>query len=473
MKKTLFIIFAAASALLLSCQKGFDGGDSSLRELRFEAGSSDFTKSHYNGTGRQEWSYGDRMNVFDGYGKRSFLTYTSGATASFCGPVAADASSIVAVYPESAANAYLSATSVAVGFPVMQIASKGGFTDGSNPMVGKAPISDNISMDMRNVGSYLEFTIPDGTGIDLSSVYIVSGGEEMLSGVIPVDVSGDTPVASAGSGYHNVALVPDAESDHIAPGTYFAVVPPVTLASGLSFVAKRTDGKVGVKSGTTSNTLVRNASKNLGTIDISAMEWSDAEEFSDLTMTLDFSSASVFTEALPSSKTIGTKTYKTPDGKLFTISIDDSNSNTRGPGWMVSDGRFVMFNNSYYRESPLSTTTDGITLPSFPALRLKSVTIDVGKSNTFQAVVLNPDGSLVKGGMDEDATNWQKGTTHTLALKGTQPGVSYKICAKAANTFIYIAKLTLTYERLGLSVPTQNPTGSIADITDNGDIFVW
>lgn len=473
MKKMLIVSLAVASILLQSCQKCLDTNQSLLKEINIETGSSNITRSHYYGEGRQEWSYGDRMSIFDGYGTRSFVTYNSGPTVNFSGYVDNNATSIVAVYPERDRNAILPNYSVLVDFPSMQIACRAGFADGSNPMVGKTAIADPMSLEMHNVGSFLKFSIPDGSGIDISSVFIVSGGGEVLSGTIPVDVSGDTPTTASGTGFINVTLVPDMESEYLAPGTYFAVVPPVELSGGLSFVAKRADGKVGIKSGTTPNTLTRNTSKDLGTIDIANMEWVESEEYANRTIVLDFSSQDVFTESLPKGKTIGTKKYTTLDGNSFIISIDDSAANTRGAGWMITGNRLAMYNNTFYLESDTSETTDGLILPAFEDLRLKSVSIDVGQANTFQAVVLNPDGTLVKGGMDEDSSNWQKNTVHKFSLKGTKPGTRYKISARAANTFIYMARLTLIYEKIGIPALLPSNNTVISDINDSGVVFNW
>ena len=186
---------------------------------------TDETKTTLDGT-VVKWASGDQIKVYcsDGSATDFELVGEGGsATGDFTGLVPSGKTALYAVYPSDRYSS-VSETTVNVSIPATQ---DGVFGKG-NIAVAKIG-SETHDMAFENVNAFVEFTIPAG----ITKVVISSVGGEYLSGTLPVDCSGETPVAGtlSSGGTSITTTFPESTG-----GTYYvAIAPGIKHSKGLLF----------------------------------------------------------------------------------------------------------------------------------------------------------------------------------------------------------------------------------------------
>lgn len=483
-------LIIALSALLALCSCAKESLNCGLtRDLEIKA-SSDITRTSYSGAGELVWNYGDRINIFDGTASREFTTYVSEpqATASFFGQVSSSWTTLVGVYPYNESNELLPGGKVRIEFPSYQTAFPGGFTDAANVAIGETSSASELLL--RNAGAYLKLAFTSSTAV--RAIYIASNTEGCnLSGTMTFNAS-TAGLADASEGLNCVTLIPEGES--IAPGTYYAVVAPVTLEKGLRIFFRLSDGRLVGKMGESDLVLSRNATADLGTLDVDALQTMSEKSLDALTITLDFTGADkAFTEKLPTTRITGNKQYQTKTGGYsvgFLVNPVTSGGNTRGQGWLSAGTYLSLMTNNYWKDGN-SIYLDGITLPAIPGKRLVSVEY-VAPSNTFAmnvtdrncwTVFYDDDYETMPSDKYNSSSNWLKGS-HIFTLPSSEIGESYRLVARKTNSFCYISYLVLSYETIvSRSIPAlfkPDPNRGKGDagldnlgfdpVTDDGDL---
>ena len=490
MKKTKSIILlaCAAASVLSSCARISPAGESGLMDLTIGASciaeENEPTRSTYIYNVGFTWTPDDEMSIFDGTDNRRFITFANASSAVFHGQVSEDWTTLVGVYPYNESNTCEDGL-VSVEIPSTQAANLGGYSDGSNPSVGVTSSAE--SLQMKSVGAYMRFVFESTE--DVRAIFIVANNEENLSGTFKVDPA-TAVVSSVTAGKSFVTIYDGAGA--ITPGRYYAVVNPVTLSKGLSVFFKLSDGTIKRKTGVSSATLKTRRVLDLGTINVDALaeETDEADLFEDQTVTLDFSSNSVFTESIGTSKQYGTKTYETTAEGLevtFRVTYVDAETGTpttRGQGWLrVSAGYLNFCPNNRYGASG-SEALDCITMPVIEGKRLSKAVWTVRDAASFRMLIVDSQGEMVAEDTDESlwnsSGNWLANTSPVFILSPSLPGTAYSFAARKSNAFHYCKKLVLTYESLILSgqiAPPPSPEFSdvgFAGITeDNPSNFIW
>lgn len=485
--KRLIIAFSAFFALCSCVKESPDCG--LIPDFEIKA-SSDITRTSYSGAGELVWSYGERINIFDGTASREFTTYVSEprATASFFGPVSSSWTTLVGVYPYNESNELLPGGKVRIEFPSYQTAFPGGFTDAANVAIGETSSASGLLL--RNAGAYLRLAFTSSTAV--RAIYIASNTEGCnLSGTMTFKAS-TAGLADSSEGLNCVTLIPEGES--IAPGTYYAVVAPVTLERGLRIFFRLSDGRLVGKMGESDLVLSRNATVDLGTLDVDALETVSETSLETVTITLDFTAADkAFTEKLPSTRMTGSRQYQTKNGGYsvgFLVNPVQEGGNTRGQGWVSAGTYLALMTNNSWKDGN-RVFLDGITFPAISGKRLVSVEY-VAPSNTFAmnvtdrnswTVFYDDDYETMPSDKYNSSENWLKGS-HIFSLPASAIGESYRLVARKSNSFCYISYLVLSYETIvSRSIPAlfkPDPSRGKSDagldnlgfdpVTDDGDL---
>lgn len=227
-------MLAMVSVAIIACKKqpvGIDDGTVTI------AVSSTEVKTVLDGK-NVLWEIGDEVSVFDGVANCRFVTTQSGSSVSFSGE-AKDADSYAVLYPYSSSASYDGCVHSVL--PSEQSLVCGSFDRNANMAAALTIKSGSAHIaQMKNVGCYLKFTVEsassDIVGVSASAI----GGESLSGGVkLSFDSSG-IPVAQAEDGLSSVSGTMGGEV--IQPGTYYLVMMPSSLASGLRITVNLQNG---------------------------------------------------------------------------------------------------------------------------------------------------------------------------------------------------------------------------------------
>ena len=109
---------------------------------------------------------------------------------------------------------------------------------------------------------YVKFTIDENSGA-VTTVNIATNGNEPLAGSFTVDLSSETPSASASGSMSHIVM--ESETP-LAPGNYYIAMLPGTYSQGLTISFLGENGGSDVKSMNTSLTLEAGKIQNIGTV---------------------------------------------------------------------------------------------------------------------------------------------------------------------------------------------------------------
>ena len=246
MKKYLNLILAGALTITaFSCTKETEDLEHQTVpagpvKITFNAGNVN-TKTSLGESKAVLWSSGDVLSVFDdGLSNNKFDQSDLSAdlaSASFSG-TATESDIYYAVYPYRVGNASTAAGVIDTYLSPDQFAVANSFGVGANLALGVST-DDGTSkyFSMQQVGAFVKFSF-SGCSTVTSICLKAIGGEKISGGVTATCTAGvfSALTKNDGSSLDEVTLYPAAGNTYIAPGTYYAVLLPVTLSSGLQIL---------------------------------------------------------------------------------------------------------------------------------------------------------------------------------------------------------------------------------------------
>lgn len=268
MKTIRIISVAAAAAMFMACAKEniITPSSQELCPLTFnavaaESASDDATKTVLaeNGLGVL-WTAGDAISVCGAASAfTSDLAEGSSAETSFSGEALA-ADVYYAVYPYSAVKTWNGST-VTLELPAEQAPALNTFANGLGICYASTSAED-MAFRFEHLLGYVKFTIDENSGA-VTTVNIATNGNEPLAGSFTVDLSSETPSASASGSMSHIVM--ESETP-LAPGNYYIAMLPGTYAQGLTVTFSNAEGQTASKSMNTSLTLEAGNIQNIGTV---------------------------------------------------------------------------------------------------------------------------------------------------------------------------------------------------------------
>ena len=268
MKTIRIISVAAAAAMFMACAKEniITPSSQELCPLTFnavaaESASDDATKTVLAENGLDVlWTAGDAISVCGAASAfTSDLAEGSSAETSFSGEALA-ADVYYAVYPYSAVSSWNGSTAV-LELPAEQAPALNTFADGLSICYASTSAED-MAFRFEHLLGYVKFTIDENSGA-VTTVNIATNGNEPLAGSFTVDLSSETPSASASGSMSHIVM--ESETP-LAPGNYYIAMLPGTYSQGLTISFLGENGGSDVKSVNTSLTLEAGQIQNIGTV---------------------------------------------------------------------------------------------------------------------------------------------------------------------------------------------------------------
>lgn len=268
MKTIRIISVAVAAAMLMACAKEniITPSSQELSSLTFNAvaagsASGDATKTVLAENGLDVlWTAGDAISVCGAASAfTSDLAEGASAETSFSGEALA-ADVYYAVYPFSAVKTWNGST-VALELPAVQAPALNTFADGLSICYASTSAED-MAFRFEHLLGYVKFTIDENSGA-VTTVNIATNGNEPLAGSFTVDLSSETPSASASGSMSHIVM--ESETP-LAPGNYYIAMLPGTYSQGLTISFLGENGGSDVKSMNTSLTLEAGQIQNIGTV---------------------------------------------------------------------------------------------------------------------------------------------------------------------------------------------------------------
>ena len=268
MKAIRIISVAAAAAMFMACAKEniITPSSQELSPLTFNAVaagsvSDDATKTVLSENGLDVlWTAGDAISVCGAASAfTSDLAEGSSAETSFSGEALA-ADVYYAVYPYSAVKTWNGSTAV-LELPAEQAPALNTFANGLGICYASTSAED-MAFRFEHLLGYVKFTIDENSGA-VTTVNIATNGNEPLAGSFTVDLSSETPSASASGSMSHIVM--ESETP-LAPGNYYIAMLPGTYSQGLTISFLGENGGSDVKSVNTSLTLEAGQIQNIGTV---------------------------------------------------------------------------------------------------------------------------------------------------------------------------------------------------------------
>lgn len=268
MKTIRIISVAAAAAMFMACAKEniITPSSQELCPLTFNAitagsASDDATKTVLAENGLDVlWTAGDAISVSGAASAfTSDLTEGSSAETSFSGEALA-ADVYYAVYPYSAVTSWNGSTA-ALELSAEQAPALNTFADGLGICYASTSAED-MAFRFEHLLGYVKFTIDENSGA-VTTVNIATNGNEPLAGSFTVDLSSETPSASATGDMSHIVME---SATPLAPGNYYIAMLPGTYSQGLTISFLGENGGSDVKSVNTSLTLEAGQIQNIGTV---------------------------------------------------------------------------------------------------------------------------------------------------------------------------------------------------------------
>lgn len=268
MKTIRIISVAAAAAMFMACAKEniITPSSQEFSPLTFNAVaagsvSDDATKTVLSENGLDVlWTAGDAISVCGAASAfTSDLAEGSSAKTSFSGEALA-ADVYYAVYPYSAVKTWNGST-VTLELPAEQAPALNTFANGLGICYASTSAED-MAFRFEHLLGYVKFTINENSGA-VTTVNIATNGNEPLAGSFTVDLSSETPSASASGSMSHIVMKSETP---LAPGNYYIAMLPGTYSQGLTISFLGENGGSDVKSVNTSLTLEAGQIQNIGTV---------------------------------------------------------------------------------------------------------------------------------------------------------------------------------------------------------------
>ena len=267
MKKYIFhialAILAATACQELPGPEDKPSGEQ-LETITLEANQESVSKATLNFP-EVLWQETDHLAVFDGSEIRDFSVQScSGKSAVFTGSISAEASSLIAVYPYSAAVSSENGN-VSVTLPSVQTLKSGESIDPS-ALLAVASAARGEVLQFKNVCGLIKLSVDRD---DVTEVVLTAGAGEAISGTVLVDAATGA-IQSTSDAKTTISIKP--ENGTLAQGDYYIPVLPCTLSAGFKVSALTSGGANGMRVTTSSNSVVRNSLLN--NVKLSDIEWS-------------------------------------------------------------------------------------------------------------------------------------------------------------------------------------------------------
>ena len=253
------------------------------------------TRAVLNNSNKVDWQTTDAISIFDGQGNRQFTLTGDVVECKFSGKASIIATKFIAVYPYTSGATLNADGSVnGITLPAIQTATKDSFDPKAALMM--AYTTDKTKLDFKNAVSLVKVT----TEFDCKKIELSANVD--IAGTGTLKYNNDAPSITFTSNLsQSITLKPETGSISFAAGTYYMVVPSITL-NGFTITFTTEYDEEYMRKSTKINTFNRNMIKDFGSFATTGDYWYDAargdkvraDQEVDLGLTI----------------TIGTKNYK-------------------------------------------------------------------------------------------------------------------------------------------------------------------
>ena len=255
------------------------------------------TRAALNSGNKLGWQTSDKISVFDGKGNQTFTLTGDVTDGKFSGEASSTATKFTAVYPYTDGATLVGDGSVSgITLPAEQIATKDSFDPKAALMMAVSTTDKKYNLDFKNAVSLVKITT------DFACKKIVLSANENIAGTGTLNYNTDAPSITFKSNQsQTITLKPETGSISFAAGTYYMVVPSITL-NGFTITFTTEYDEEYMRKSTKINTFNRNMIKDFGSFATTGDYWYyaargdkvRADQEVDLGLTI----------------TIGTKNYK-------------------------------------------------------------------------------------------------------------------------------------------------------------------
>ena len=217
------------------------------------------------------WQTGDEISIFDGAGNQKFTLTGDAKDGKFSGNASSDATKFTAVYPYTE-GAQLESDGIVNGItlPAEQTATAGGFDPNAALMMAVSTTENKNKLEFKNAVSLVKVTT------EFACKSIVLSANENIAGTGTLTYnSGEPSINFTSNISQTITLKPATVSNSFAAGTYYMVVPSITL-NGFTITFTAEDNTEYTRKSTKSNTFNRSRIKDFGSFATTGDYWYDA-----------------------------------------------------------------------------------------------------------------------------------------------------------------------------------------------------
>ena len=277
---SIAILMAMASCSSSDDAVAENKAESKLVPMTFTATqeSNAETRSALNNSNGVDWQTNDKISVFDavGDGHNQRFTLTGVATEGiFSGEASSEATSFTAVYPYTDGATLGENGSVSgITLPAEQTAYKDSFDPKAALMMAYS--TNKSKLDFKNAVSLVKVTT------QFACKKIVLSANEDIAGTGTLTMTFDnandnyTSSFTFNSGNSKTITLKPATGESFGAGTYYIVVPPITLTNGFTITFTDENDKEYTRKSTKSNTFNRSRIKDFGSFATTGDYWYDA-----------------------------------------------------------------------------------------------------------------------------------------------------------------------------------------------------
>ena len=225
------------------------------------------------------WQTDDKISVFDGTGaegNHEFALTGDEEEGKFSGNASPDATKFTAVYPYTSGATLESDGRVSgITLPAEQTATLNSFDPKAALMMAVSTEENKNKLNFKNAVSLVKVT----TEFPCKKIVLTADVDIAGTGTLYNNYS-DIPSITFTSNQSKTITLKPATGEFFDKGTYYIVVPPITLANGfsISFI-NSDDTKAYTRTSTQSNTFNRSKIKNLGTFTFTeSSQWTSTIE---------------------------------------------------------------------------------------------------------------------------------------------------------------------------------------------------
>ena len=229
------------------------------------------TRSALNSENKVVWQENDAISIFDGAGNQQF-TLTGAATEGiFSGNASSTATKFTAVYPYTEGATLGEDGSVSgITLPAEQTATAGGFDPNAALMMAVSTTDKKYNLDFKNAVSLVKIQT------EFACKSIVLSANENIAGKGTLTYNNGVPSISFDSNQSQTVTLKPATGESFDAGTYYIVVPPITLTNGFTITFTAEDDTEYTRKSTKSNTFNRSRIKDFGSFATTGDYWYDA-----------------------------------------------------------------------------------------------------------------------------------------------------------------------------------------------------